>query len=97
MVSRLRWVAGAVLLAAIQGEAATSERIRPEVAFQTILDLEQTARLLAILLDSGRSVIKETKASSVIRPKPKKALRLRSSSGNSLVCFSTVQDSISQS
>src|SRR5262245_28495485 len=59
MVSRLRWVAGAVLLAAIQGEAATSERIRPEVAFQTILDLEQTARLLAILLDSGRSVINE--------------------------------------
>ena len=34
---------------------------RPEegVAFQTILDLEQTARLLAILLDSGRSVINE--------------------------------------
>ena len=59
MVSRLRWVAGAVLLAAIQGEAATSERIRQEVAFQTILDLEQTARLLAILLDSGRSVINE--------------------------------------
>jgi hypothetical protein len=61
MVSRLRWAAGVVLLAAIQGEAATSERIRPDdgVAFQTILDLEQTARLLAILLDSGRSVISE--------------------------------------
>jgi uncharacterized protein DUF3365 len=64
MVSRLRWVAGVVLLAAIQGEAATSERNRPEdgIAFQTILDLEHTARLLAILLDSGRSVINENQA-----------------------------------
>jgi len=64
MVSRLRWVAGAVLLAAIQGEAATSERNRPDdgIAFQTILDLEQTARLLAILLDSGRSVINENQS-----------------------------------
>ena len=64
MVSRLRWVAGAVLLAAIQGEAATSERNRPDdgTAFQTILDLEQTARLLAILLDSGRSVINENQS-----------------------------------
>jgi general secretion pathway protein A len=50
-----------VILAALQGEAATSERVRPDhrVAFQTILDLEHTARLLAILLDSGRSVINE--------------------------------------
>lgn len=61
MVSRLRWVAGAILLAAIQGEAATTERNRPDdgMAFQTIVDLEQTARLIAILLDSGRSVINE--------------------------------------
>ena len=61
MVSRLRWVAGAILLAAIQGEAATPERNRPDdgMAFQTIVDLEQTARLIAILLDSGRSVINE--------------------------------------
>lgn len=64
MVSRLRWVAGAVLLAAIQGEAATSDRNRPDdgMAFQTILDLEHTARLLAILLDSGRSVINESQS-----------------------------------
>ena len=64
MGRRLRWVAAAVLLAAIQGEAATSERNRPDdgIAFQTILDLEQTARLLAILLDSGRSVINENQA-----------------------------------
>ena len=61
MVSRLRWVAGAVLLAAIQGEAATTDRARPNdrPAFQTIVELEQTARLIAILLDSGRSVINE--------------------------------------
>lgn len=64
MVSRLCWIAGLVLLAAIQGEAATAERNRQDdgVAFQTILDLEQTARLLAILLDSGRSVINENQA-----------------------------------
>jgi hypothetical protein len=61
MVSRLRWVAGVVFLAAIQGEAATTERNRPDdgISFQTIVDLEQTARLIAILLDSGRSVINE--------------------------------------
>lgn len=61
MVSGLRWVVGVVLLAALQGEAATLERNRQDdgLAFQTILDLEQTARLLAILLDSGRSVINE--------------------------------------
>jgi Protein of unknown function (DUF3365) len=64
MGSRLRWVAGVVLLAAIQGEAASSERNRPDdgMAFQTILDLEHTARLLAILLDSGRSVINENQS-----------------------------------
>ena len=61
MVSRVRWVAGAVLLAALQGQAATNERTRPNagLAFQTIVELEQTARLIAILLDSGRSVINE--------------------------------------
>lgn len=64
MVSRLRWIAWVVLLAAIQGEASTSERNRPDdgMAFQTILDLEHTARLLAILLDSGRSVINENQS-----------------------------------
>ena len=61
MVSRLRWVAGAVLLAALQGEAASIEGTRPNggLAFHTIVELEQTARLIAILLDSGRSVINE--------------------------------------
>ena len=61
MVSRLRWVAGAVLLAALQGEAATIDGTRTNggLAFQTIVELEQTARLIAILLDSGRSVINE--------------------------------------
>ena len=64
MVSRLGWVAGAILLAALYGEAATTEQIRPDdgIAFQTIVDLEQTARLIAILLDSGRSVINENQA-----------------------------------
>jgi hypothetical protein len=64
MGSRLCWVAGVVLLAAIQGEVASSERNRPDdgMAFQTILDLEHTARLLAILLDSGRSVINENQS-----------------------------------
>ena len=32
------------------------------IAFQTILEVEQTARLLAILLDSGRAVINENQA-----------------------------------
>jgi general secretion pathway protein A len=48
-------VAGAVC------EGVASDHTRPEegVEFQVILDLEQTARLLAILLDSGRSVINQ--------------------------------------
>ena len=64
MASRLRWVAAAAVLAAMQGsvgESAPPEQARPDegIAFRTILDVEQTARLLAILLDSGRSVINE--------------------------------------
>jgi len=64
MASRLRWVAAAIMLAAAQApvcESAAAERSRPDdgLPFQTILDLEQSARLLAILLDSGRSVINE--------------------------------------
>jgi general secretion pathway protein A len=64
MRSRLHWVAGVIVLAALQAEAGPPERSRPAdgVALQTILDLEQTARLLAILLDSGRSVINENQA-----------------------------------
>ena len=61
MVSRLGWVAVPLLVAVLQVEAATSERQRSNesIAFKTIIDLEQTARLIAVLLDSGRSVINE--------------------------------------
>jgi len=65
MASRLRWIAAAALLVGSQepviGDAAASAESRSDVsiALQTIVDLEQTARLLAILLDSGRAVINE--------------------------------------
>ena len=65
MVSRLALGRRGYITGCLYGEAATTERIRPDdgIAFQTIIDLEQTARLIAILLDSGRSVINENQAS----------------------------------
>lgn len=65
MVSRLRWVA--VMVAILAGsEPGTGERSWAKdtnsdrgIALHTVLELEQTARLLAVLLDSGRSVVNE--------------------------------------
>jgi len=67
MAGGLRWVAAAVILTAglpSVCEAASPARPRPEggIALQTIVDMESTARLLAIMLDSGRSVINENQA-----------------------------------
>ena len=51
-------------LAADRGEAVSAKETGSDggIAFQTILEMEQTARLLAILLDSGRAVINEQQA-----------------------------------
>ena len=65
MTSRLRWVIAPVLVFAVAGwagsERACAKDHQPEsgAPFQAILELETTARLLAILLDSGRNVINE--------------------------------------
>ena len=65
MTSRLRWVIVSLLIFAIAGwagrERTWAKDRQPEsgVPLQTILDLETTARLLAVLLDSGRNVINE--------------------------------------
>lgn len=65
MVGRLRWTA--LMVAILAGtEPGTGERTWAKdtdsdrgVALHTVLELEQTARLLAVLLDSGRSVVNE--------------------------------------
>ena len=65
MTSRLRWVIACVLVCAVaswaSGEGACAKDPKPEsgTPLQTILELETTARLLAVLLDSGRNVINE--------------------------------------
>jgi general secretion pathway protein A len=65
MASRLRWVIASVVVCAVIGwannEGACAKDRQPEsgASLQTILELETTARLLAVLLDSGRNVINE--------------------------------------
>ena len=65
MASRLRCVIVSLLACAMAGwtssEGACAKERQPEsgVPLQTILELETTARLLAVLLDSGRNVINE--------------------------------------
>lgn len=65
MASHLRGIAAAAMLVCSQGPAVcdasapAESRSDGSIALQTIVDLEQTARLLAILLDSGRAVINE--------------------------------------
>jgi general secretion pathway protein A len=65
MTSRLRWVIASVLACAVagwaSGEGACAKDPQPEsgAPLQTIIELETTARLLAVLLDSGRNVINE--------------------------------------
>jgi hypothetical protein len=67
MARRLRWVAAGIMLAAGQGPVCGPvfpAQVRSDggIALHTIVELEQTARLLAILLDSGRAVINENQA-----------------------------------
>jgi general secretion pathway protein A len=65
MDSRLRWVIASLLACGLAGwtssEGACAKDRQPEsgVPLQTILEFETTARLLAVLLDSGRNVINE--------------------------------------
>ncbi len=65
MNRRLRWILASVLACAgagWMGNNLGSAKDRPPesgAALQQILELETTARLLAILLDSGRSVVNE--------------------------------------
>ncbi|MCI0427278.1 MAG: DUF3365 domain-containing protein [Nitrospiraceae bacterium] len=65
MTSRLRWVIASFLACAVAGwassEGVCAKDRQPEsgAPLQTILELETTARLLAVLLDSGRNVINE--------------------------------------
>lgn len=65
MASRLRWVILSLLACAVvdwtSSEGARAKDRPPESGppLQAILELETTARLLAILLDSGRNVINE--------------------------------------
>lgn len=65
MTSCLRWVIAPVLVFAVAGWAgseracAKDHQPEPGAPFHTILEVETTARLLAILLDSGRNVINE--------------------------------------
>lgn len=65
MARRLRYVIASFLVCAVAGwtssEGACAKERPPEsgTPLQTILELETTARLLAVLLDSGRNVINE--------------------------------------
>jgi len=70
MASRLRWFIASFLVFAVAGwassEHACAKDRQPEsgAPLRTILELETTARLLAILLDSGRNVINESQVLS---------------------------------
>lgn len=65
MICRLSWILALVLACAEAGGTGNNRvfaKDRPPesgAALQQILELESTARLLAILLDSGRSVVNE--------------------------------------
>jgi general secretion pathway protein A len=61
---RLRWIFPVFLLAVVWAPVSESASVRdrpaqPGPPLQTVLEVENTARLLAILLDSGRYVINE--------------------------------------
>ncbi|MEO5955947.1 MAG: DUF3365 domain-containing protein [Nitrospiraceae bacterium] len=70
MTSRLRWVIVPVLVFTLAGwaggERACAKDRQPELGapLHTILEVETTARLIAILLDSGRNVINENQGIS---------------------------------
>jgi general secretion pathway protein A len=65
MANRLRWVIVSLLACAVvgwahsEGACAKDRQPEPGVPLHTILEFETTARLLAVLLDSGRNVINE--------------------------------------
>jgi uncharacterized protein DUF3365 len=65
MARRLRYVIASFLVCAVAGwtssEGACAKNPQPEsgAPLQTIMEAETTARLLAVLLDSGRNVINE--------------------------------------
>ena len=65
MASRLRWVIASLLACGLaswtssEGVCAKDRQPESGVPLQTILEFETTARLLAVLLDSGRNVINE--------------------------------------
>jgi general secretion pathway protein A len=65
MANRLRWGIISILACAVVGWAssegvwAKERQPEPGVPLHTILEFETTARLLAVLLDSGRNVINE--------------------------------------
>jgi len=65
MASRLRWSIALLLACTMagwansEGACAKGRQPEPGPSLQTILELETTARLLAVLLDSGRNVINE--------------------------------------
>jgi hypothetical protein len=80
MASRLPWIIVVLLTCAVAGltrsDGACAKDRQPEsgLLFHTILELETTARLLAILLDSGRNVINEHQVVSDDQEKPKQDL-----------------------
>ncbi len=65
MTSCLRWVLASLLVCAMSGWAsgegvgAKDRQLESGIPLHTILEFETTARLLAVLLDSGRNVINE--------------------------------------
>ncbi|MBU6433331.1 MAG: DUF3365 domain-containing protein [Nitrospirae bacterium] len=76
MASRLRWVIASFVVFALAAGWAGSDQARakdrqpePGAPLHTILEVETTARLLAILLDSGRNVINENQGLSDDRGK----------------------------
>jgi hypothetical protein len=68
MLSPLRWIVVSVV-GALMGigvpagaEAGRERGTQPGLPLQSVLELEQTARLLAVLLDSGRAVVNDNQA-----------------------------------
>jgi general secretion pathway protein A len=68
MLCLLRWIAVVLIISVGQTVRASeppSEKTTNQgtgIALQTVLDVEQTARLLALLLDSGRAVVNDHQA-----------------------------------
>ena len=80
MASRLRWIIASFLAVALTGGPsddqawAKDRQPEPGAPLHAILELETTARLLAILLDSGRNVINENQDLSGDRGKTEQRL-----------------------